>query len=266
MDFSLESFQGRKVRYFESGTSSPLQLVFVPGVFNAEIWRHQFRYFSGSHRTAAFDGWEPGFGFEQAAETLRLVLEEEDFRNAVLVSSGLGNAVVQQMEKLENVAATVITGPAKSYPNVPRRLYNLGVEAARREPKLFKKMFFSETTSYRIVRQLVEELEFPDYDLYRSFLENYRLRKPVKNTLVIHPGDDRFSSREFVDSMKQDATVGTIRKAGSFSFYEKPQEYNKALLDFLNKLEPFAQERELKKRSKRNRSLSDFAGQKVMTK
>ncbi len=258
MDFSLQTESDRRIKYYDSGKESSIQLVFLPGAFNPELWRQQFRYFSKNFRTVSFDVWRNERSYESQKEILDSVLDKEGMKNAVLVSYGLGNPIVQELEHRENVAATVITGPVRRFPSIPRRLYNAVWKLSGMKPKLAKKLFFSEKTDYRVVRQFMKDIETPSYEEYRDFSRRYSLRKPVKNCMVIHAEDDRFSSKEYARKLKPDASVSLIRSSGSFSFYEKPQEYNKALLDFLKNMEMFVESREISQTQKKNRSLKEF--------
>jgi len=45
MDFSLRRVGNENMHYYESEKDSKIQLVFVPGGFNPEIWKHQIKYF-----------------------------------------------------------------------------------------------------------------------------------------------------------------------------------------------------------------------------
>jgi len=256
MDFSVERVKGKKIRMMESGSPSDTQVFFLPGVYNPEIWKHQFRYFSGDFWTFSCGIEEKDFTTQK--EVIDEILDRESFRNVVLVSQGLGNSLAQSFEHREEVIATVLTGARWRARLYPRRPYNLSVTAIRREPKLFKKLFFSELSDYRVVRKFVKDVKMPSYSVYRSFAENYTMRKPIKNSMMIHSSNDRFSSLSQARDLEPDASVSVINDAGTFSFYEKPQDYNKALLEFLRNLESFVESREVSHTREKNRSLKDF--------
>ncbi|MFB6292212.1 MAG: alpha/beta fold hydrolase [Candidatus Nanohaloarchaea archaeon] len=264
MDFSLQRESNRRIKYYDSGKDSSIQLIFLPGAFNPELWRQQFRYFSKSFRTISFDLWKQERSYRAQVEVLDSILEKDEITNAVLIGYGLGNPLAQELEHREDVAATVITGPAERFPLVPRRLYNSVWKLAGLKPKLAKKLFFSEKTDYRVVRQFMKDIEAPSYEEFREFSRHYSLRKPVKNCMVIHAENDRFSSKDYARRLKPDASVSLIKSAGSFSFYEKPQEYNKALLDFLKNMEMFVESREITQTQKKNRSLKEFELEKTV--
>lgn len=256
MDFSTERLDGDKIRYLESDCQSSIQILFLPGVFNPEIWKHQFRYFCGSFKTVSY-GTESKDYLTQR-KILEKVLDRKEGDNTVIVSQGLGNSLAQEMEYREDVVASVMTGARTKARIYPRRPYNFSMATLKREPKLFKKLFFSSITDYRVVRQFLKDVELPEHELYRSFAREHSLRRPVKKSMVIHPEDDRFSSLERARLLKPDASVSMIPDAGTFSFYEKPQDYNKALLDFLGTLEGFVKTRKISRTKDQNRSLKDF--------
>jgi hypothetical protein len=74
--------------------------------------------------------------------------------------------------------------------------------------------------------------------------------------MIIHAKKDRFSDRDCARTV-EGANLSII-DAGTFSFYEKPQEYNKALHDFLTTVERLVKEREVYKAAAENRSLKEF--------
>lgn len=256
MDFSIERFSGEKVRYLESEQDSSIQLVFIPGIYNPEIWKHQVKYFSEDFKTVSYGTDSESYISQE--EILEDILDRENLRNTVLVTHGTGNTLAQAMEHREEVIATVLTGARKKARLYPRRAYKFSISAFRREPKLFKKLFFSQLSDYRVVRQFLSDVELPSYQKYESFARKYSLRKPIKNSMLVHATDDRFSSLSEARRFKPEASLRMIKDAGTFSFYEKPQDYNKALLEFLKNLENFVESREISQTREENRSLKDF--------
>ncbi|MFB6213844.1 MAG: alpha/beta fold hydrolase [Candidatus Nanohaloarchaea archaeon] len=257
MDFSVETFGSQKTRYYESETDSSLQLVFLPGVFDSSIWSHQTNYFSQNFRTVTYECMESR-DYSDQMSLMEELLEQDHIDNAVLVSQGLGNRLARELEYREEVVATVMTGARDHSMGLPRQLYSLLTKAFKREPKIFKKLFFSSLTEYQVVKQFLEDVECPEYSEYSSFRNGFRVRKPVKNALVIHAQSDPFSSLETARELKPGVSISVIRGAGTFSFYEKPQEYNKAVLDFLSTLEGFVERRKVSKTREKNRSLKEF--------
>lgn len=256
MEFSLKRVGDMNLHYFESGSDSPIQLIFTPGVLGPEVWRHQIRYFSNKFDTIAYNTTFSNRAFDDQMKALETVISQENVENAVLIGQGPGNSLIQAFEEDENVVGTVLTSVQDDFRSVPKELYGIGKRLGCMEPKLVKKFFFSDITDYNVVKEFVEDLDLVDYSDYRSFVENYSIRTPVKQSMIIHATKDRFSDRECARSV-EGANLSVL-DAGTFSFYEKPQEYNKALHDFLVGVERLVEEREVYKAASENRSLKEF--------
>jgi hypothetical protein len=106
------------------------------------------------------------------------------------------------------------------------------------------------------VKEFLHMIEAPDFETYRSFLGK-SLRVPVKNSLTIYNQGCRFSSMDAVEDLRPNSETALL-DAGSFSFFEKPQEYNKALNDYLLGRKDILEKRRLVKSASENRSLKDF--------
>jgi hypothetical protein len=259
MEFSLRKINDAQMKQFESDVESSIQIVFTPSGFNPELWKNQLRYFSRKYRTTSFRPMKSQRGYEGEFDCLKNLLDSEKYNNTVVVSHNLGNSLTRKIESHESVVATVNTGLFRDKIKTPPRLFYRGSwKALCSAPKLTRKLFFSDLTEYGVVRSFSRTLEKPDYRHIKSFIENYRMEKPVKNSLIIHASKDRFSSLEHARSFRPSADISVIENAGSFCFWEKPQEFNKALNDYLRNLEDFVEGRELVRLKKKNRSLRDF--------
>ncbi|MFB6145313.1 MAG: alpha/beta fold hydrolase [Candidatus Nanohaloarchaea archaeon] len=263
MDFSLRRVTNENMYYYESGKDSDIQLVFTPGSLNPDIWRHQLKYFSRNFRTISFEPTSSFKGHPGEKNALKNVLEQDDIDNAVLISHHIGNSLVQEFESHESVAATVITGaPNGNSKFFSRTVYRLLCSFGRSKPKLVKKLLFSDSTSYRVVKDFVSEIKPADYSDFKSFISNYSLRRPFKNAMVIHAEEDRFSEIDFAKDLKGEGALSVINNAGTFCFYEKPQEFNKALSDFLKSVEENVEKTEVEIAKEKNRSLWDYGSKK----
>ncbi|MFB6204648.1 MAG: alpha/beta fold hydrolase, partial [Candidatus Nanohaloarchaea archaeon] len=266
MDFSLQRIGDSSLHYFESGSDSRVQLLFLPGGMNPELWKHQLKYFSRVFRVASFQPTVSYRDYDSEVEAAKNILDQESMRNVVLVSHTAGNALLKELESEEEVVATVRTGMTGDIPVPPRTIYHALWEFGCRKPKIVKKLFFSSRTDYQVIRNFSSDLEKPGYADFKTFLEELDGSKPVKKAMVIHADDDRFSSRERARSLGQNASVSVLQDAGTFSFYEKPQDYNKALHDFLTKLEGFVEKRETYRAREKNRSLKEFSEERLEVK
>jgi len=258
MDFSLRRVGNENMHYYESEKDSKIQLVFVPGGFNPEIWKHQIKYFSRKYRTVSFQPTHSFRDIEGERTALKNILEQEQMKDVVLISNFWGNSLTQEFENHENVRATIFTGANRDLDIRHRNLYNTFWKFGSRKPKMLKKVLFSEETDYKIVKEFASDIEVPDYDDIRSFERDYRMKRPSTPSLVIHTQEDKRSSIDFAREMGDNASISIIERAGIFSFYEKPQEYNKALNDFLTQVENAVEEKEIIDTRNKNRSLFEF--------
>lgn len=255
------------MHYFESDEDSSIQLVFLPSAFNPELWKHQLRYFSREFKTIAFRPTASKRNIEGERNCLEEILEQDGINNVVLVSHHLGNSVAQSMEYNENVVGMVTTGSRRNFSKEPPGIVYKGLKRLGcGEPKIVKKLLFSEFTSYEVVKEFVNDIEMPDYDVFQEYYRRYEVEKPVKHSMVVHASEDRFSDIEFIRSLKPGPQISIIQDAGTFSFFEKPGDFNKALHDFLRQLEDFVSERELAEAKSKNRSLKDFSDRKKIRK
>ncbi|MFB6208097.1 MAG: alpha/beta fold hydrolase, partial [Candidatus Nanohaloarchaea archaeon] len=266
MDFSLQRIGDSSLHYFESGSDSRVQLLFLPGGMNPGLWKHQLKYFSRVFRVASFQPTVSYRDFESEVAAAEDVLDQDSMTDVVLISHTAGNATLKELEPREEVVATVRTGCIGEMKIPPRMVYNALWKLGCRKPKIVKKLFFSGLADYRVIRNFSSDLEKPDYADFKTFLEELDDSKPVKNALVVHAESDRFSSREKARSLGSNTSISVLQDAGTFSFYEKPQEYNKALHDFLTKLEEFVEKRETFRAREKNRSLKEFSKERLEVK
>ncbi|PSH01194.1 MAG: hypothetical protein BRC27_02820 [Nanohaloarchaea archaeon SW_10_44_10] len=254
MDFSLRRINGENIQYAEAETDSNIQLVFAPGGFNSGLWENQLRYFSKKYRTIAFQPTESYRDFDGERKCLKAVLEQDSIQNAVLVSNPVGNSVISSLSEHESVQTTIMTGFG-SHNLPPKAVYRAFWAMAKRNPKVLRKSLFSRYTDYRVLKEFVRELDVPDYSDIESFM-NKDMVETDKLSLIINAEEDRFS--EIEEARKLNARLSMINRAGTFSFYEKPQDYNKALNDFLDIVEEKIRKEEITKSAEENRSLIEF--------
>jgi hypothetical protein len=254
MDFSLRRINGENIRYAESETESDIQLVFSPGSFNPELWNNQLRYFSKKYRTIAFQPTESYRDFEGEKNCLKAILDQEEIENAVLVSNTVGNSVISSLSGHESVQTTVMTGFGSR--NLPKEsVYKLFWSMSKRSPKILRKSLFSQYTDYRVLKSFMSDIDVPNYSDMESFMEQDMIEDD-QLSLIINAEEDRFSSVE--EARKLNARLSMINRAGTFSFYEKPQDYNKALNDFLDIVEEKVRKDEIMQSAEENRSLIEF--------
>lgn len=262
MDFSVKRVGEENMHFFESDRDSSIQLVFIPGGFNPEIWRNQYRYFSREFRTVCFQPTESFRDYEGEKDALRNVLSRDSLDSVVLVSSLFGNSLALEFEDHESVEALVMTSAFKGLDSMPPRLvYNKFLNTASKHPKLLKRYLFAEKTGFKVAKEFAEIAEKPDYRDIQSFADNYRFRRPVKKSLVVHADEDRFSCLDFARELER-PMISRLNSAGSFPFFEKPEEYNKVLHDFLRGMTREKEREKMKKVREMNSSLKDFTDKK----
>lgn len=239
----------------DSGGSSRLQLVFVPGFHSMEAWKYQLNYFSKDIRTISFSPTISNRDFEGHRRALKQILDEK-VENAVLVGSSFSNPLVQGFEARENVAGTVLVGAERKLKkNIPKEVYH--AFTSKRFPVKLAKKFFFPSMKYREVRDFCRKVEFLDWEDFQTFQEKFGVRRPEKESLVVHGKKDYFSDEDYVRELMPSASV-SMMEAGMFSFYEKPQEFNKTLSDFLLKIERKAVKEKIEETKEENRTLEEF--------
>lgn len=240
----------------DSREKSRLQLIFVSGVFSPEIWRYQKNYFGEEYRTISFWPTVSKRDYEGNREALKQILGQENIDNAVLVGSNFSNSLVQGFEAREDVAATVLVGAKRKLKKgIPKEIYRL--LTSRKFPvKLSKKLFFS-SMDYREVRDFCDKVEFTGFEEFKTFQKKFGVRRPEKEALIVHGRKDPFSSEEYAKKLMPSASVSVL-ESGMFSFYEKPQEFNKTMKDFLLKIERKALKQEIEEAKERNKTLEEF--------
>jgi pimeloyl-ACP methyl ester carboxylesterase len=262
MDFSVKRIGEENMHFFESEKESSVQLVFLPGGLNPEIWRNQYRYFSREFKTVCFQPTKSFRDYEGEKSALKNVLDLDSLDNVVLVSCLFGNSLALEFEDHDSVEALVMTSAFKGVDSMPPRLvYNRGWNMFAKHPKLLKKYFFSEQTDFKVAKEFAEMIDKPDYRDIESFVDSYRFNRPVKKSLVVHADDDRFSSLDFARELDR-PMISRLNSAGSFSFFEKPEEFNKVLHDFLRGLKRDKKQEKIQKAQQLNSSLKDFTHRK----
>lgn len=267
VQFSLKRVGEENLHYYESDTESSVQLVFVPGGLNPELWKQQIRYFSKRFRTVSF---QPTVSFRDCSgekSALENVLNQKHLQNVILISNTFGNSLVQEFEERDDVISTVLTGPRRKFDKMPpRKVLDWFYKLGEFKPKIAKKLFFSDETEYSVVKDFMEILEKPDYSNLKSFLKDYKVDRPKKESLVISASDDRFSGLEFCRELEPNASLSRLEDAGTFSFFEKPQDFNKALIDFIGIVKDKAETEKFMEIKQKNRSLTEFEKEEIENK
>ncbi|MFB6100479.1 MAG: alpha/beta fold hydrolase [Candidatus Nanohalobium sp.] len=240
----------------DSEKDSRLQLIFVPGIFSPEAWKYQMNYFSEDYRAISFWPTLSNRDLEGHRKALKNILDQKDVDNAVLIGANFTNPVIQGFEAREDVAGTVLVGAKRKLKKgVPKEVYQ-ALTSKKFPVKLSKKLFFS-SMRYREVRNFCRDTEFIGFDDFKTFQKRFGVRQPEKEALIVHGKNDFFSDEGYARELMSSASVSVL-DAGIFSFYEKPQEFNKTLNDFLLKIKRKAVQERIEETKERNRTLEEF--------
>lgn len=261
MDFPIRQIGDVNLHFYESHVDSDVQLVFVPGGLNPELWKNQLRYFSKNYKVVSFRPTVSYRDYNGEKRALEAVLDRSDLDNVILVSNIFGGSLIQDFENRDNVKATVVSGIKQDFEKfVPRSIFNISCKIGLLEPKLVKKYFFCDLTEYTVVKEFLEDFKQPKYENFLTFLEKYRFDNPSKSCLILHSENNFLSDLNY--ARRLESSVSVLNGCGVFSFYEKPQEFNKALLDFLQNEREYNNSPNWDKIKNNNMSLKDFESKK----
>lgn len=258
VQFSTRKVGEENLHYYESDLESRMSVIFAPGGLNPELWNQQLRYFSRNFHTISFRPTVSYRNFKGEKSGLKAILNQDHITDAVLVSNMTGNSLTQEFADREDVISTVLTNPRQKFSRFPRRrimkaLYSLG----KLKPKIAGKLLFSKQTNYSTVRQFMNALELPDYEDFKTFVQRCEVSKISENSLVIASADDRLSNISYAKRLTSKGSLSVLNQAGTFSYYEKPQDFNKALIDFIKTIKDNTENK-----NQVNMSLKDFQTQK----
>lgn len=261
MDLSLTKIGNENMHLHDSGIESRMQIVFIPGLMSASAWRYQLNYFSEDYRSITFRPTISNRNYKGHRDCLEQILQQESMNNVVLVGANYSNSLAQEFEEKSNVSATVLVGAKeKMKKGIPKDVYNI-FTSEKFPCKLFKKLFLP-SMRFENVKEFCNEVKFLEFEDFKSFRSNFGIRPPEKESMIIHPESDFFSDQDFSKSMMARASV-TKLQSGSFGFYEKPQEFNKILHDFLVKIERKAIKEKIEEEREKNKTLAEFEEKKV---
>lgn len=259
MDFPIKRVGSVNMHLYESDTDSDLTLVFLPGGLNPEIWQKQFRYFSKDYNVVSFTPTVSNKGFEGERECVENILGRDDLDNVILVGNQFCQSMVEEFSSWDNVVASVVTGVTdfEDFGLLERKKFELGSYFGLRKPKIFKEIFFSSFVDYEDVKDFVSLIDIESFEELRSFYSNSNIDLEGE-CLVMYFEKDNFSSFEVARSLESCGMV-FIECAGFFGFWEKPEEFNKALVDFILKVKDLKVGRDWEKIKSENKSLKDYS-------
>ncbi len=258
VQFSTRKVGEENLHYYESDLESRISVIFAPGGLNPELWNQQLRYFSRNFHTISFRPTVSYRNFKGEKSGLKAILDQNHVTDAVLVSNMTGNSLIQSFADREDVISTVLTNPRHGFNRFPqRRIMKALYSLSKFKPKIAGKLLFSKKTNYSTVKQFMNTLRLPDYEDFKTFIERCEVSKISENSLVIASAEDRLSDMDYAKRISSEGSLSVLNQAGTFSYYEKPQDFNKALLDFIKTIKDSTDNK-----NQINMSLKDFQTQK----
>lgn len=237
--------------FFDSKKDSDIALIFIPGSFNSRIWKHQVNYFSKKYRTFSFNSRGTP---ESEIDTVERIIDETDIKNFVVISNALSAGVAAQIVEIGDVVGGIFSNilDRDSF-HTRKSVYRTG-KSLINQPKLLKKIVFSDKSRFKKVKEFSEEIELPDIHTFREY--SYNLINVEKPCVAVKTDSSVLKQRDYLQS--NGFKVSEIKNSGLFPMYEKPEEFNKIINDYLSTIElVIEKEREIELR-RRNKSLKEF--------
>jgi pimeloyl-ACP methyl ester carboxylesterase len=232
-------------------------LLFVHGAgSNAHTWRRQIEHFEKGHSALAID--LPAHGRSGATEGLATLREMVDFTHSfadllklppfVFVGRAMGGAIGLELAlahpgRLRGLV--LVATPARF--EIPQASLDTWHDVARgRKTQPFTTDLFSPKTDFAIMRDAwMEQVKTDPRVRYTDLLAcrgtdfTSRLGSVKVPTLVITGKDDRFAPPDKAAEVQQaipDAKLVVVEDAGHTLSSEKPDEFNRAIEEFLSGL------------------------------
>ncbi len=246
-----------------------LTLVFLHGMpGQISNWKKQLKYFCDKCRCIVYD--QRGYGasdkpskvsIDDYLQDLEEVLKHYNLKpeEVVLIGHSFGSVVAQTYARNVEVKGLVLIG------SLPKWVVTLSDKLIEKLPSLFwrkllftknpltvslyKKMFFSPTTPEEVFHEFMEDNEEYISNLpvhvhrYFKYFKHYNASSWLKEirtpTLIVVGEHDRVTPPEWSKQIHQQipgSEIKIIKGAGHLVLYEKPQELNEIIDEYLNKI------------------------------
>lgn len=255
--------------YYEigSGNSKPVVLIHGGGVTGLEVWSENAEFLAeNGYRVLQYDLYGRGYSDrlittytpELLSRQLTELLEAVDFPDSFnVISMSLGSLVaLDYTSKAQiNVPSLILIDPAITGDFKPSKALNIpilsqvlmtlywyprSVENQRKEfvdQELFES--YSQRLKYFMKFEGYKHVNYSTWinTLNQSRLEDLKKRIPYSTLLIYGENDPYFSNKTAQQLTKVDTTIQihSIKNAGHLPHYEKPDEVNTIILNFLNR-------------------------------
>jgi 3-oxoadipate enol-lactonase len=251
---------GYEIGYAEAGGGPRIPIVFLHGVgSDKSVWRPQLAHFGNERRAIAFD--YPGYGDsdpapegttrDDYASAIISAMHELGIDRAHVCGLSLGGVVAIAMHHAapERCASLVLADTFAVHPE-GRAIYERSQAGSRDLPAMAEArvdVLIGQPAVPEVRREVVETMSRIDPAAYRIgaeavWLADQRDRAgEIRVPTLVLVGDQDFItpvdlSNELVDLIP-DARMQVIAGAGHLTNFEKPEEFNRVLDDFLAGIE-----------------------------
>ena len=258
-----------KIKLYDSGTDSDHTLIFLHGVpGQISNWKYQIAYFKDKYRVVAFDlrGYgesdkPPRISLEEHLNDLDKIIEELSIEKskAFLIGHSYGCIVALEYAVRNNIAGLALIGPVAEFkadfmdkiiwylpPLVWKKLFFTMNPLTIR---LYRKMFFSPSTDDKVFNDFVKDnKEYieglpPHVYRYTKYLVGYKVGEETSKintpTLIIVGEDDKVTPPTHatkIHSLIKNSILKIIPGAGHLILYEKPNEINNLIEEFIDNI------------------------------
>ncbi len=258
--------QGLNMYYEFAGEGEPLVLISGLGGDHLDWMMTQVPAFTAAgYRCLVFDNRDVGqtdespvasYTIRQFTDDTAVLLDQLDLGQAHILGASMGGMIAQELainypERVRSVTLVCTLSAAEPFEvhileswKTVRRQVTLEEFFEVLGPWLFTRRFYEQPENVQMFRQMIQENPFPqsvagflrqcDAVMTQDTLE--RLERITAPTHVIVGDEDILlpprHSRTLAEKIPR-ATLTMIPKAGHGLFWEKPMEFNQAVLDFL---------------------------------
>jgi 3-oxoadipate enol-lactonase len=251
---------GYDIGYAEAGAGEATPIVFLHGVgSDKSVWHPQLEYFGPSRRVIAFD--YPGYGDSDSApsgttrddyaDAIVSAMHELGVDRAHICGLSLGGVVAIAMHHADakRCASLILADTFAVHPNGPA-IYERSFEGSRDLPGMAEArvdVLLAQPAEPKVRREVVETMSRIDPAAYRIAAEAVwladqrdRVAEIRVPTLVVCGEEDLVTPPDLsgvLADLIRGARMQVIAGAGHLTNLEKPEEFNRAVEDFVRSID-----------------------------